>query len=97
VEPCKYACYKPVDTLAGLINDLRSSIATYEVLHLLGSTQALITDLQNPQTDLDPYFTDRRYRQQYRNPPPIPPFRPPLKPNLHSGIFWLQPVLSYQY
>ena len=23
------------------------------------------------------FFTDRRYRQQYRNPPPAPPFRPP--------------------
>jgi len=23
-------------------------------------------------------FTDRRYRQQYQNPPPIPPFRPPI-------------------
>ena len=22
-------------------------------------------DLQNPQTNLDAYFTDRRYRQQY--------------------------------
>ena len=24
------------------------------------------------------FFTDRRYRQQYRNPPPAPPFRPPV-------------------
>ena len=38
VEPCKYACYKPVDTLAGLINDLHSSIIMYEVLNLLSST-----------------------------------------------------------
>ena len=38
VEPYKYACYKPVDTLAGLINNLYSSIVTYEVLNPLGST-----------------------------------------------------------
>jgi hypothetical protein len=35
MEPYKYACYKPIDTLAGLINDLRSSIIMYEVLNLL--------------------------------------------------------------
>ena len=23
------------------------------------------------------FFTDRRYRQQHQNPPPVPPFRPP--------------------
>jgi len=38
MEPYKYACYKPIDTLAGLINDLRSSIITYEVLNLLDNT-----------------------------------------------------------
>jgi len=38
MEPYKYACYKPVDTVAGLINNLRSSIITYEALNPLGST-----------------------------------------------------------
>ncbi len=38
VEPCKYACYKPADTLAGLINDLQSSIIIYKVLNPPGST-----------------------------------------------------------
>jgi hypothetical protein len=42
------------------------------------NTQAFITDLQYPQTNSDAYFTDRRNRQQYRNPPPAPPFRPPV-------------------
>ena len=45
VEPCKYACYKPADTLAGLINDLYSSIIIYEVLNPLGSTQAFVMDI----------------------------------------------------
>jgi len=45
VEPCKYTYYKPTDTLAGLINNLRSSIITYKVLNPLGSTQAFITDI----------------------------------------------------
>ena len=38
VEPYKYTCYKPIDTLAGLINDLRSSIITYKILNPPGST-----------------------------------------------------------
>ena len=38
VEPCKYACYKPIDTLVGLINDLYFFIVIYKILNLLGST-----------------------------------------------------------
>ena len=38
MEPYKYACYKPADTVASLINDLRSSIITYKALNPLGST-----------------------------------------------------------
>ena len=38
MEPYKYAYYKPADTVAGLINNLRSSITTYEALNPLGST-----------------------------------------------------------
>jgi len=38
MEPCKYAYYKPIDTIASLINNLRSSIITYEALNPLGST-----------------------------------------------------------
>ena len=38
MEPYKYAYYKPVDTVASLINDLRSSITIYEALNPLGST-----------------------------------------------------------
>jgi hypothetical protein len=45
MEPYKYICYKPVDTLAGLINDLQSSIIIYKVLNPLGSTQAFTIDI----------------------------------------------------
>ena len=38
MEPYKYAYYKPVDTIASLINNLRSSIIIYEALNPLGST-----------------------------------------------------------
>jgi len=38
MEPYKYTYYKPADTIASLINDLRSSIIIYEVLNPLGST-----------------------------------------------------------
>jgi hypothetical protein len=37
LEPCKYACYRPADTLTSLINDLRSSIITYEASNPLGN------------------------------------------------------------
>jgi hypothetical protein len=37
LEPCKYAYYKPTDTLAGLINDLQSSIAIYKALNPLSN------------------------------------------------------------
>ena len=37
LEPCKYACYKPVDTLVGLINDLWFSIVTYEASNQPGN------------------------------------------------------------
>ena len=45
VEPYKYACYKPTDTLAGLINNLRSFIITYKVLNLQNSTKAFTTNI----------------------------------------------------
>ena len=38
IEPYKYTYYKPADTIASLINDLRSSIIIYKALNLLGST-----------------------------------------------------------
>ena len=62
MELCKYACYKPVNTLAGLINDLQSFIITYEVLNPPGSTQAFAMDIQYPQTDSKAYFMDHSYR-----------------------------------
>ena len=38
MEPYKYTYYKPADTIAGLINNLRSSIIIYKALNPLGST-----------------------------------------------------------
>ena len=61
MEPCKYAYYKPADTLASLINNLWSFIIMYKILNPLGSTQAFAANIQYPQTDSDTYFIDRRY------------------------------------
>jgi hypothetical protein len=33
IPACRYACYRPSDSLTGLINDLRSSITTFEKSH----------------------------------------------------------------
>ena len=38
MEPYKYACYKPVNTLASRINNLQSSIVIYKVLNPPGNT-----------------------------------------------------------
>ena len=38
MEPYKYTYYKPADTIAGLINNLWSSIIIYKALNPLGST-----------------------------------------------------------
>lgn len=46
---CQYACYKPADTMAGFINDLRSSITTFQKTHLETANDV---------------FTDRRYYKQ---------------------------------
>jgi hypothetical protein len=43
IPACQYACYKPADSLAGLINDLRSSITTYNKSHS-ESTFTFFTD-----------------------------------------------------
>ncbi|KAI0992864.1 hypothetical protein K3495_g15320, partial [Podosphaera aphanis] len=47
VPACQFACFKPSESLAGFINDLQSSIATYE-------------ELNEPQTN-QTFFTDRKY------------------------------------
>lgn len=65
MDACSYACYKPSDTLTGLINDLRSSIITHQ------------TRKSNTTTQL---MTDRRYFKRdpprYSNGNGISPARP---------------------
>ena len=59
---CRYACYRPSDTLAGLIGDLRSSIETYE---------------KSTAESTNTFFTDRRYHRQAPRSPSLrsTPFR----------------------
>ena len=59
VSACQYACFKPSDSLTGLINDLQSSITTFNKSH---PHQA-----ENYQSEA--YYTDRRYRNQYEKRP----------------------------
>ena len=54
-----------MDTLTGLINDLQSSIIIYKASNPLGNAQAYITDPQTLKINLDAYFIDYYYRQQY--------------------------------
>src|SRR6266480_3650336 len=59
IPACRYACYRPSDTLTGLINDLRSSITTFEK--------------SQPEPN-QTFLTDRRYhslnRDFFIHPPP---------------------------
>ncbi len=48
VNACQYACFKPSDTLLGLITDLQSSITMYKKTHPPNSTPSA-------------FFTDRRF------------------------------------
>jgi hypothetical protein len=50
VSVCQYACFRPSDILVELINDLRSSIVTYQKAHFVEST----------------FFIDRHYHKNYR-------------------------------
>jgi hypothetical protein len=54
VSACQYACFKPSDSLADLINDLRSSIVTYQKANSANSTETFET-----------FFTDRRYHKNF--------------------------------
>ena len=47
-------------------------------LPFTAQSSAVIWKKEHPSQRAYTTFADRRYRQQYRNPPPIPPFRPPL-------------------
>lgn len=53
-QACELACFKPASTLEGLITDLRASIS------LKNNSKAS----QNPATNLDSYYTDRRYKSR---------------------------------
>jgi hypothetical protein len=55
VSACQYACFKPSDSLAGLINDLKSSIVTYQKAHF--------TESSFPTEFI--FFTDRRYHRSF--------------------------------
>ncbi len=52
VTACQYACFKLSDSLAGLINDLRSSIVIYQ------KANSIIETFQT-------FFTDRRYHKNF--------------------------------
>ena len=52
VPACQYTCFKPTDGLACLINDLRSSIITFQK-----------ANPDNTQTQV--FFTGQRYYKQY--------------------------------
>src|SRR5579871_1486997 len=56
IPACRYACYRPSDSLSGLINELRSSIITFEKSQL-ESNQTFLTDRRY-------HFPNRENRQR---------------------------------
>ena len=60
VPACRYACYKPADTVPGLINDLRSSIIT-------NTPQGNLESHQFHESETEQMFTDRRYHSNRPN------------------------------
>lgn len=67
VKACQYACYKPAGDLAGLINDLRSSIVTHDKSN---SSEAFFTDRRYHKNPDSKAQSDFRSRNSYpsRNP-----------------------------
>ncbi len=68
VSACQYACFKLSDSLADLINDLRSSIVTYQKANSANFSETLET-----------FFTDRRYHKNF--PPRIRNFSSRINQN----------------
>ena len=60
ISACRYACYRPSDSLTGLINDLRSSITTFEKSQHK-SSQTFLTDRRYHSLN-----RDNRQRNQFR-------------------------------
>ncbi|KHJ32289.1 hypothetical protein EV44_g3486 [Erysiphe necator] len=54
VEACSYACFKPSESVTGLINDIRSSISTWKSCHPTLNSNSLS----------DVNFVDRKFRYQ---------------------------------
>jgi hypothetical protein len=89
-EACRFACYKASSTLMGVINDLQSSIKTFEKPKRPGTYTTDTNPIPDPfsggtdDTDeLDTYYTDRKYQGPPRRPPN---FRPRYqRPPPHQG------------
>jgi hypothetical protein len=57
-----YACFKPSPTIPGLVNDLQSSIDTYEKTHAAQPTLTYLADTDEPAA----YYTDRKFHRNDR-------------------------------
>ncbi|RKF58355.1 hypothetical protein OnM2_068072 [Erysiphe neolycopersici] len=55
VEACSYACFMPSENVKGLINDIRSSISTWESCHSTSNPDISFSDIN---------FVDREFRYQ---------------------------------
>lgn len=68
IKACEFACFKPSDTLSGLINDLQSSVITWEKTH---------------PSETAAFFTDRRFHhsEPRRDSRFTPRYRPPRFPS----------------
>lgn len=58
VSACQYACFKPSDTLAGLINDLQSSIVTFQKAN---PSEAFFTDRRYHKYPNNRKFLEQRF------------------------------------
>ena len=80
VSACQYACFKPSDILADLINDLQSFIIIVSKSHP--------HQIKNYQSEA--YYTDGRYRISYFRRQPQPRFWPRSKSDYSN-----KPRISY--
>ncbi|KAI1004852.1 hypothetical protein K3495_g3366 [Podosphaera aphanis] len=63
VKACSIACTKPANTVASLLEELRSGITTYE----LSNPTSIISSTFNAEDKHEIFYTDRKFRRHYDN------------------------------
>jgi hypothetical protein len=65
---CRMACFKPADTVPKMVNDLQSSIVTYNTSIVTARPEAFYQS-DDEEDDPEAYYTNRQYHRSDSRPP----------------------------